>query len=214
MSRHLTPEILDQLAFDHPDAIRSRVDIQRINTLAGNHRWLEQELRNCEPGHVVELGAGCGSFARRLARWPGLRYTAVDLIPRPTGFPRKFRWIQGDAVTDLPKGEGGVLIANLFLHHLRDEELVYLGSKLAEGDYQRVLCCEPARFKHSHALGYLTRLLGINYVTRFDLHASINAGFREKELPQTLGFCSSGWNVQTEQTLLGIYRMSATRCSS
>ena len=55
------------------------------------------------------------------------------------------------------------------------------------------------------------RLLGINYVTREDIHTSINAGFRDQELPTLLGLDPLHWKVKTSTTLLGAYRMVATR---
>jgi len=209
MSRQLVPEILDQLPHDDPDAIRSRGDIQRINALAGSHRWAERTLRHLKPQHLVEVGAGCGTLLKRLAHsQPDCRFTAIDLIPRPTDLPSSIHWIQGDALEKIPK-DGDVLLANLFLHHLNDGQLAQLGGKLH--GYRALVCCEPARSNGNHYLGYLARLLGINYVTRFDLHASIDAGFRDQELPQSMGLKDLEWNVRTEQTHFGIYRMVATR---
>ncbi len=212
MPRQLTPELLDQLAFDDPAAIRSRADLRIINTIAGNHRWLDKCLRQLKPRHVVELGAGCARLSQRLALWTEpVHYTGIDLIPAPADLSEEHDWVQGDVMTHLPEAAGDVLVANLFLHHLSDSELRSLGQHLK--GYQAVLCCEPARFKRNHLLGFLLRPLGINHVTRNDLHLSIEAGFRSAELPAVLGLRSSEWSVRTDHTPLGIYRMLATRDS-
>jgi hypothetical protein len=55
------------------------------------------------------------------------------------------------------------------------------------------------------------RLLGINYVTREDIHTSIRAGFRGDELPELLGLDPTEWQVHTSCTPLGAYRMIAQR---
>ncbi len=65
--------------------------------------------------HVVELGAGVGSIARRLPRCRAL--TLVDLDPAlardlTAAFPEA-RVIQADAVTILPRLEFDVLLTNL-----------------------------------------------------------------------------------------------------
>ena len=44
MTRTLTPELLDSLPSQHPDALRSRRDLRWINFAMGNHRWFARTL--------------------------------------------------------------------------------------------------------------------------------------------------------------------------
>ncbi|MEQ1843630.1 MAG: hypothetical protein ABL994_24760, partial [Verrucomicrobiales bacterium] len=53
----------------------------------------------------------------------------------------------------------------------------------------------------------LTLLAGINRVTRYDLHASIDAGFDESELPDLLGLP----HAAIRRSAMGTYRMVAAR---
>ena len=213
-SRVLVPEILDQLDHDDPDALRSRADLRRINRVLGNFRWLRRALETLGAGdgslRVVEIGAGDGHFIREFARThPNVRYTAIDLAPRPENWPENLGWRQGCALEHLDGAEGDVLVANLFLHHLNDEQLTRLGAALR--GYRAVICNEPARFRAFHVLGRALQLLGVNYVTLYDMHASINAGFRHRELPSVLGLEQPDWRVQASHSPLGFFRMIATR---
>ncbi len=215
-SRVFVPEILDQLDHDDPDALRSRADLQRINRLLGNFRWLQAALESqgATDGslHVVEIGAGDGHFIREFARLhPNVRYTAIDLAPRPANWPENLGWRQGCVLETLDAVGGDVLVANLILHHLTDEQLARLGASLRR--YRAVICNEPARFRAFHVLGRGLQLIGVNYVTRYDMHASINAGFRHGELPGVLGLGAPQWRVQASHSPLGFFRMVANRQS-
>lgn len=211
-ARHLVCELLDQLDHDDPSAIRSRADIRRINGLMGNFRWLRRTLeRSGALGanlRIVEIGAGRGDLGLELRRrHPRVNYTGIDLVPPPRGFP--LPWRQGDALAQLADCKGDVLVANLFLHHLSDTRLRELGGLLSS--YQAVICNEPLRSSRSQALALAVRGLGINHVTRFDIHASIEAGFRDRELPRMLGMAERPWRVDVSHTFLGAYRMIALR---
>jgi hypothetical protein len=54
-------------------------------------------------------------------------------------------------------------------------------------------------------------LLGINYVTAHDAQVSIEAGFRDDELPGALGLEPSHWDCRCFTTAFGAYRMIALR---
>ncbi len=207
-SRVVKPEILDDLAADDPDAIRSRRDLRLINTISGNFRWAERTLTRLGARQTVELGAGDATFASRyVRRYPESVYTALDLAPRPKSAPESLRWLQGDLFEQLPGLRGDAVYANLFLHHFEGPQLRKLGTLL--GGFRYLICSEPARFQIFHAGGLLFRLAGINHVTRHDLHVSIDAGFRGSELPELLGLDSERWNITIGPTMLGMIRMVA-----
>jgi hypothetical protein len=214
--RRLTAEILDQLDHHDPAAVRSRADIQRVNSLMGNFGWLTQRLRELSAGRrrfrVIELGAGCGTFGRRLARrLPEIDYVAIDLAPEPPNWPKRLGWKQGDALDQLAKLEGEVIVANLFLHHLTDERIRLLGQMA--GRFQAMVCNEPARLFHAYCLSLASPVLGINHVTRHDIRVSVEAGFQGAELPRTLGLRPEDWRIKVWHTALGAYRMTAVTTS-
>ncbi|MEO1844804.1 MAG: hypothetical protein ABGZ37_11065, partial [Akkermansiaceae bacterium] len=64
VGRVVQPELLDELPFDDPDALRSRRDLRFINGVMGNFRWMRRRLAGRAEGRVIELGAGDGAFLR------------------------------------------------------------------------------------------------------------------------------------------------------
>ena len=210
--RVVKPEILDYLAVDDPAAVRSRLDLRRINFLMGNERWVCRTIRKvalAASRGVVEFGAGEGILSARLA-WilPSARVTACDLAPRPAGLGARVLWRQGDVLSGEIAPEGGVLVANLFLHHFEGESLRKLG-RLCEG-FEIVIFNEPARARFPHLLGVLMWPL-INRVTRHDMHVSIRAGFAGGELPALLGLDRQKWRFRETSTWRGARRVLGWR---
>jgi hypothetical protein len=66
-----------------------------------------------------------------------------------------------------------------------------------------VAFCEPYRDPRFHIAGYALNLLGINAVTRHDLHVSIDAGFAGQELADSLGLP----DARVQCSALGAYRL-------
>ncbi|MEM7010077.1 MAG: class I SAM-dependent methyltransferase [Verrucomicrobiota bacterium] len=206
--RKVTEELLDHLPADDPQAIQSRRDLERINFVLGNFRWLNRQLRELGARRIVEIGAGDAQFACSFAEAnPDIDYIAIDLAPKPKSTPENLDWLQGDLFEQLPNVKGDVLVANLFLHHLEEKQLNDLGQQLP--GFRAVLSSDPARFRVFHAGGYALRIFGLNEVTKHDLHVSIDAGFRNEELPTWLGLNNEDWAIQTRHTMLGMYRMIA-----
>lgn len=127
MKRVLTPEILDSLPADDLGAMRSRRDLQRINAFMGNMSWILQHLP-AQPCSISELGAGDGRFLHRLScEHPKVDVWAYDLQPKPAHVAERIQWVKGDVFKQPVPGQGGVLIANLILHHFSDKQLNELG---------------------------------------------------------------------------------------
>lgn len=215
MKRNPQPEILDQLPADHPDAVASRRDLRLINALMGNDRWLRARLaRHLKPGmRIVELGAGDGSFARALFRHLppdySMRFTAVDLAPRPPDWPDdpRFEWRQEDIFLSdaLPEADG--VLACLMLHHFDDPALGALATRLTNARF--LIAREPARqWPWMRFLLYPFRL---NRVTKHDMKISIEAGFLGSELADALGLRSPEWAVTTHETALNAHQLEAVR---
>jgi len=211
MQRLVEPELLDRLPADDPEAVRSRRDLRWINFLMDNERWLARQIAGLPSTRkgVWEIGAGEGRLLRRLASYhPEMPLTGCDLAQRPADLPERIVWRQGDVFDELPAASGGVLVANLFLHHFDDPSLARFGSLLSGFD---ALCFnEPHRSSWAMAQGRLL-LPFVGPVTRHDMLVSIRAGFRRGELPERLGLTTGGWHVREETTWRGALRMLACR---
>jgi len=212
VTRTLQPELLDALPPGDPDAIHSRRDLRYFNRAMGNPAWFHHELpRLLRPSdRILELGAGTGElrtgFPSILTPWD-----AVDLAPRPLTWPAQAQWFQTDVRNFDRWSDYTVILANLFLHHLEDRDLEALGRRVPDS-VRVVMCCEPARGRQwqwlFRAVCFLVRA---NHVSRHDGHVSIAAGFRDAELPESLGFHTPSWHARVGCSPRGVYRMIAIR---
>lgn len=210
--RTIVPELLDHLPPDHPEAIRSRNDLRRINFLMGNSRWIRRAISRfpdaTEKG-IVEIGAGDGDLANDLhKRFPRSRVEAYDLVPKSATVADGITWHSGDLLTMPPAESGGVLVANLFLHHFDEADLAILGRWMS--GFRVIIACEPDRAKLPLVL---SRLLFpfINDVTRHDMVVSIKAGFAKGELPECLGLAGGGWKIEEKSEWRGARQVIAWR---
>ncbi len=189
-ARVLTPEILDFLAPDDPRAIGSRRDLAWINAAMRQSAIMADALAGVPaPKVLADLGGGDGRFllgvARRLARrWPGVRALILDrhdIVSRQTH--KEFAalgWdcevVRGDIFETLPCIRPGIVIANLFLHHLDERALTRLLAAVA-AQARTFVACEPRRGHFALLGARLVGLLGANDVSRHDAVASVRAGF-------------------------------------
>ncbi len=205
MRRNVEPELLDHLDFHDPKAKRSRKDLRMINALMGNHRWIEKQLREVSfsQGGIVEIGAGDAGLALKLTKYAPVQ--AVDLMPAPQQLGDSLIWHSGDLFDLLPRLEGDVLVANLFLHHFEREQLETIAA-LAES-FDTLVFCEPWRSRIGHMLGGFLWPF-INSVTRHDMHVSITAGFQKGELASIFG---SSWQWKEEIHPFGALHSIAKR---
>lgn len=217
MRRVVEPEWLDELPVADQRAVRSRQDLKRINALMGNvsvvASLLWRRIGDGETCHLVELGAGDGTFALNLTRRlaVAVRVTEVTLVDRVAPatehmaerFARlgcKLSLVQADVFDWLAEARPKrVIVANLFLHHFQTEQLCKL-LQLAALQSQTFVACEPRRSGLGLAGSRLLGLIGCNDVTRHDAVVSVRAGFADQEIsalwPQTeewmLEECSAG----------------------
>lgn len=210
--RVVIPELLDHLPADDPEALRSRRDLRRINFLMGNERWVEAtvcELPSIADKGIVEIGAGDGILCGKLAgRFPHAPVAAYDLAPRPDTLNARVVWHRGDIFEMPAPDQGGVLVANLFLHHFEAETLTELGRWLT--NFEALVINEPDRSRLPHFLGGLMHPW-INRVTRHDMHVSIKAGFAAGEITRCLGLGESDWSIRETSTWRGARRVVALR---
>jgi hypothetical protein len=144
---------------------------------------------------LTEIGAGDGKFllsvAQKIsARWPNLRVTLLDwqkiVTPETLVDFTVLGWRAEAVVADVfdwPRTfePGGVVIANLFLHHFQEArltELLHVVSRRAE----LFIAIEPRRGAWPLFLTRCLWALGCNDVTRHDAAVSVRAGFDGNEL--------------------------------
>jgi hypothetical protein len=211
-ARRLEAELLDTLPSDDLRAIASRRDLVRINRAMRQGALMARQLRGFKPPRrLLDLGSGDGRFllgvARRLgSRWAGV--TAViadqhDIVSDGTRHAfQHLGWrcevYQGDVFDTLERldGDGTLVTANLFLHHLDDESLARLFA-LAVSRAHGLVACEPRRGCFALAASRMVFMLGCNHVTRHDAVASVRAGFAGRELaalwPDRIGWTLEEW---------------------
>lgn len=212
MPRIVEPELLDALPPNHPDALHSRRDLRLINAILGNHRWIVRTLppllRAGE--RALELGAGSGELARKLAR-RGVSVAALDRWPQPAGWPPAWPWHVADLRSFEGYGGHAAIVGNLIFHHFGAAELAEIGAKL-RATARVVVACEPARRRASQVLfRSIAPMLGANHVSLHDARVSIAAGFEGDELARALGLDAPRWSVRCRTTALGTCRLVALR---
>lgn len=207
--RIVVPEILDHLPHDDPAARRSRMDLRLVNFLMGNERWVLRMLRKfpqLAALGVCEIGAGDGILAGKIQlQHSSCRVTACDLAPRPAGLDESIDWRCGDLFENAPPA-GGVLVANLFLHHFEGAALRQIGQMCTS--YRLLIFSEPDRSEIAAFLGKLLHPF-VNHVTRHDMQVSIRAGFREGEMAEQLGLDRAVWRIDETSTWRGARRVVA-----
>ena len=199
MERVVEPEWLDELAVDDERAVRSRWDLVRLNLLMGHAQIMSGLLARTGMGgsgcHLVELGAGDGTFALSwIGRLPPqarpARVTLVDRLPSVSEATRRefaerscaINVVQADVFDWLAGAERAtVTCANLFLHHFAENNLARLLNGIANSS-QAFIACEPRRAFFSLTASRLLGLIGCNSVTRHDAVVSVRAGFAKNEL--------------------------------
>jgi hypothetical protein len=214
--RRIEVEWLDVLPAEDPRARRSRRELARVNALMANASLVAGCLRSGDtPASIVELGAGDGRFALRLARAlgkapPGARMTLVDRLPAldpgacrglealgwrvETATADVFEWLES-------AGPHGAIACNLFLHHFEDEALARMLA-LASRRTHRFVACEPRRSRIAGVGASLLGAIGCGPVTRHDAVASVRAGFCDSELTD-LWPRTAGW--ATEERARGLF---------
>ncbi len=154
---------------------------------------------------VVEIGAGDGHLASLIKnKFPNVEVIAVDLLQRPEDISEDIKWKSEDVMQSNCFDSDTVVIANLFIHHLDNEDLFNLGEKIS--DCRAIIMAEPHRYWFSKLLGYILFPL-INHVTRHDMIVSIDAGFRFGELA---GLIDVDWHWD-ERAAIGGIRSIATQ---
>lgn len=206
-------EMLDHLPQNDPRAMHSRRDLQRINRIMGSKLIMLHALRQRAvpaPRHILELGAGDGTFMLALAqslapKWRGVRLGLLDrqnlVTPHTLQAFRKLGWhpevIQQDVLdwSMQPHADSwDLMLANLFIHHFEGEALTQLLGAISSRS-NAFVACEPRRSKFALSGSRMVSLLGANDVTQEDAVLSVQAGFCKRELSSLWPHKYRSWNL-------------------
>ncbi len=236
LARTVSPETLDVLAADDPRAIRSRLDLQRVNRVIGARKIVLRALRDAalrgtreEPLRVLELGAGDGSLMLAVAKdlaatWPAVNLTLLDrsrLVAADTVHAfETLGWTAQSLNVDvldwiaMPAAAGwDVIVANLFLHHFEDRQLATLLDAVSTR-CDLFFACEPRRARLPLLGSHLIGAIGANDVTREDAVLSVHAGFRRNEISLLWPSSAHAWQLQEYSAGLFSHCLRATRLGS
>lgn len=201
MVRCLQAELVDELPPEHPEAIKTRRDLRRINLLMGHVGILARALDSVTPEQhavrLIEIGAGDGEMFLRVAqrlgdRWDNVDVTFVDLQDlvrdeTEAAFSTlgwQVRSVKSDVLQwlgDTAAEKSNVIIANLFLHHFSDAQLSNLLS-LAAKKADALIALEPRRAGWPLFCARALALIGFSPATCHDAPISVRAGFTGREL--------------------------------
>jgi len=199
--RTLQAELVDGLPADHPEAIETRRDLRRINTLMGHAGILTRSLQRIfpekPPSRVIEIGAGDGEILLRVARRLSRKWQEVDVVfvdlqdllrnQTKADFAALswgvrsveadiFQWLHDTAAE-----KTDVILANLVLHHFTDAQLTTLFSAAAK-KADAFIAVEPRRGGWPLFCAQSLGLIGCGPVARHDAPISVRAGFAGSEL--------------------------------
>lgn len=229
MKREVKRELLDELPAGDRRAVRSRRDLQKVNSWMGHAQIMVRTLAGAfterSPRSLVELGAGDGTLLLRLAkriapRWTPLRVVLVDrqrlLSSRTKAEFEALSWqvetLEMDVFDWLRRPDpqpSDVTLANLFLHHFSEDDLRRLLWHAAQ-QTGFFLACEPRRVNFSLCATALLRFIGCNDVSRHDAKLSVRAGFAKNEL-SALWPASENWRLMERQAGLFSHCFMAQR---
>lgn len=240
-SRIVAAEVLDGLAQDNPEAMRSRRDLRRIHHVMGTASILLHALRDfgvarngTAPIRVLELGAGDGTLMLGVARalgpaWQPAELTLLDrqslVDPATIARYAALGWNASAAVADVfdwiecgrhfPTTEAETLRWDLIVANLFlhhfDDGRLAALLVRAAARTDRFLACEPRRAPLALAASYLVGAIGANAVTRTDAVLSVRAGFRGSELTRLWPASGGKWQVQEHSAGLFSHFFRAVR---
>ncbi|HEY1889008.1 MAG TPA: hypothetical protein VGG63_01275 [Steroidobacteraceae bacterium] len=234
--REVCPEILDDLSPTDPRAIRSRRDLRRVNRVIGSCGIITRAVRRAlvpaaphRPLRILELGAGDGSLALRLARRLATRWREADitlldrqsLVDAATAAEfARLGWVLRPLSVDVLEwarassqqqpAHWDLVLVNLFLHHFEDGPLHELLAAVASR-CDVLVACEPWRSLPAIIGSRLMPAIGVSADTLYDALASVRAGFRGSELSQLWPASGAGWKLEEHRAGLFSHLFVAAR---
>jgi 2-polyprenyl-3-methyl-5-hydroxy-6-metoxy-1,4-benzoquinol methylase len=201
MKRFREPELMDDPALEEERHLLALKGLERINAVSGSARQLWGPLRAWakETGthtlSVLDIASGGGDVPIGLDKLAtregiGLSICGSDLSKRAIEYASAraaqtkspVTFITLDVLKDpLPSGFD-VITNSLFMHHLSDDEVVLLLTKMSVAANKMVLINDLSRSRVGLAMAYLgTRLLSASDVVHYDGMISIKAAYTPEE---------------------------------
>jgi len=194
-------ELLDAGAGNDQDVARNLKDIRRVNRWLGGTRVVIEALsaaigRTTDSFSLLDVGTGSADIPGAVFKWCQRRgiqssIAAVDVSARNLKVARNrlgvspaVELVQADSLA-LPFGERSFdfVVASMFLHHFKDEDVVKLLESFAIVARRAVIVNDLLRDLVPY---YLTqtigRLLATSFLTRNDAPVSVLRGFTADEL--------------------------------
>jgi len=201
--RMLEEEIMDQPGLDAQAHHEALMGIGRVNWISGINGLLWQALmkfrlpNETRPLRVLDLASGGGDVAIQLAQralYQGvpLDIHGVDISQTAVEFAQaradalhlaNVRFQQQDVLHDDLNSTYDVVMSSLFLHHLSEQQAVFLLQKMSSMAERGILLDDLCRSR----LGYFLAWCGVRLLTRsaivhFDGPQSVRAAFRMNEV--------------------------------
>ena len=182
-------------------------------------RRASASARRHAPLRILELGAGDGSLALRIARRPAPRWHEVELtlldrqalVSEATGTAfAQLGWTLRPLTVDVLEwaraptqqqlsGRWDLAVANLFLHHFEEDGLRELFAAIADR-CDTFVACEPRRSLPALVGSRLMPALGVSADTLHDAVVSVRAGFRGNELSRLWPVSAPRWTLEERRT--------------
>jgi len=186
-------------AADHQMALAGLARLNRWSRGdAGLWRRIQAEARSIAPRtlRVLDIATGSGDLPIRLCQRASLsqlpiHFSACDLNPTALEVAGQaaekanlsIEFFQLDAVADPIPAGFDVIMVSLFLHHLSDDQIVNLLTKLSQATQRMILVNDLARSRWNYHLVWLAgRILSRSPVVHFDGPVSVQAAFTKAEL--------------------------------
>jgi 2-polyprenyl-3-methyl-5-hydroxy-6-metoxy-1,4-benzoquinol methylase len=205
-TRSTQAELMDGDIADKMELFVNLSELEKINTLTGGPQHGFNAIKNMlknrkEEVHIVDVGFGAGDMLCYLLQNAHqlpcpIRLTGVDLMPETLAYIQQFHpeilkkvhFEIGDYKDWFAKGQtADLLTANLFCHHLSDDELIHFLRLVA----QHVKIGTVINDLHRHPVAYYgikipTQWFSKSRFTRNDAPLSVLRGFTRKEWEDVL----------------------------
>ncbi len=203
--RVLTSELMDDPAIPAREHARALRGLRRLNIAARSAAPVVREVRRLlgsrantnAPASIVDIATGGGDLLLALARGLGLgggTLTGLDVSTTALDVAREraraqginASWLTSDVVNaPLPMADASVDVAvcSLFLHHLREDEVVRVLREMARVSRMGVVVSDLERSGTGLLLAFVAgRILTRSRVVHVDSVRSVRAGWRAREL--------------------------------
>lgn len=200
--RQLVGEIMDDPALPEAQHRHALQGLRRINAFSRTVQTLFHTLRKTldndsdQPKRILDVACGDGDNAVRLAQlakrhnlpW---HIAACDISDRSVGFAQQrarqtgvqLHCFQADALGELDTYAYDAVINTLFLHHLENDDIVKLLTRLRSA--RHVIISDLVRSKRAYAATRIgVRLLSRSSVVHVDGPLSVRAALTPSELTE------------------------------